>query len=78
MCRGTKYYIVETDNFRIWTNLQRHRIINITGPAVDKHIFNCSKDSVDGKESFRSKKKKNRIMPFYTMNNDNSDFRRRK
>ena len=67
----TKYYIEETNNFRLRTNLHRDHIRNNAGLAVNKHIYNCTKNSVDQQKIFR-------IMPFYKMNSDSFDLRRRK
>lgn len=68
-CGGCgKYYIGETNNFRLRTNLHRDHASKNTGLDVSRHIFKCTRDNFCA-NNFR-------IMPFYKVKNDDCDLRR--
>lgn len=62
-----KFYIGETNNLRLRTNLHRDHIKNNIGLNVSKHVHNCA-NSKNLDKSFK-------IMPFYKVNTDDAQFR---
>ena len=68
-CTGCyKYYIGETGNFRLRTNLHRDHTKKNEGLGVNKHIFHCTVG--------KSIKHAFRIMPIYKVKEDDTDLRR--
>lgn len=67
-CGCLKYYIGETSNFRLRTNLHRDHINKSKGLPVSKHINECTKNK-NLKFNFN-------IMPFYKIKSDDIIFRK--
>ena len=68
-CAGCfKYYIGETNNFRLRTNLHKDHTRKNSGLDVNKHIFNCTSDKLNG-HNFR-------IMPFFKVKEDDTTLRK--
>lgn len=68
-CNGCNdLYIGETNNLRLRTNLHRDHANKNCGLAVSKHIYNCTESD--------NKANKFRIMPFYKLNKDETNYRR--
>ena len=63
-----KYYIGETGNLRLRTNLHRDHTKKNEGLGVNKHIFHCTV----GKSIERAF----RIMPIYKVKEDDTDLKR--
>ena len=62
-----KYYIGETNNFRLRTSLHRNHAKNNSGLGVSRHLFACSRG---GQEECFS------IMPIFKMKEDDAILRR--